>query len=401
MTNLSTPSLKAFALGLSLSILILLAFFGGALADRIFVVKPLDFILKRTGTTAVPATSKTTSATQLGSLVGGTSDIVADVAEAASKSVVTISIKQQQRTINPFDQSIFGFFGLPGVQVPQGEIREVQQDIGSGFVANNEGLIVTNKHVVSNASAQYSIFDQDDKEYPVKNIYRDPTNDLAILQIEGAQLPPLQLGDSDKIRVGQSVIAIGTALGEFRHTVTTGVVSGLGRGIQAGGGLGGVESLDNVIQTDAAINPGNSGGPLLDRAGSVIGVNVAVSQGAQNIGFALPINVIKASIDTFNQTGQFNRPYMGVRYQLISEQAAIFNSVPQGAYVVEVAPGGTAAEVGLQVGDIITEFAGQNLKDAELAKILNGKKIGDRISITYWRAGQEIKADVVLKGLTQ
>lgn len=390
---------KTFLLGLSVSALILVSFFGGALADRVFVIKPLDYWIKRAGGLHVPATSDVGANSQLGALITSAEDI-ADVAEKTSASVVTISIKQQQRTLSLFDQSIFGLFGQ---DVPEGQVREVQQDIGTGFVANDQGLIVTNKHVVSVPTAQYSVFDKDDKEYQVSNIYRDPNNDLAILKIEGASLPPLPLGDSDKIRVGQTVIAIGTALGEFRHTVTTGVVSGLGRGIQAGDFSGRVvESLDDVIQTDAAINPGNSGGPLLDRAGSVIGVSVAVSQAGQNIGFALPINVVKASINNFNQTGQFNRPFMGIRYRTITEQAALFNEVPQGAYLLEVVDDSSAAVAGLRTGDIITEFDGQKIKgDVELSSLINSKKVGDQVSVKYWRNGEEATLTLTLRGSNQ
>jgi len=385
---------KTFLLGLSISGLILVSFFGGALADRVFVVKPLDYLVKRTGGSILLPSTSNTSTNALSSLITPSLDSVADVSEKASLSVVTVSIKQQQRVISPFDQSIFGFFGEPA----QGEQREVQQDIGTGFVANDQGLIVTNKHVVRDSTAQYSVFDKDDKEYQVTKIYRDPANDLAILQIEGASLPPLALGNSDQIRVGQSVIAIGTALGEFRHTVTTGVVSGLGRGIEAGDRFGStVEALDNVIQTDAAINPGNSGGPLIDAAGSVIGVNVAVSASAQNVGFALPINVIKASIDNFNQTGQFNRAFLGIRYRAISEQAALFNEVPQGAYLLEVVEGSPAAEAGLQVGDIVTEFGGQSLKNEELSTLINAQKVGNRASVKFWRNAEEQTVEIILR----
>jgi len=155
------------------------------------------------------------------------------------------------------------------------------------------------------------------------------------------KLKALELGDSGNLKVGQFVIAIGTALGEFRHTVTTGVISGLGRGIVAGSEYEGyVERLDDVIQTDAAINPGNSGGPLLNSAGQVIGINVAVAQGAQNIGFAIPVNVFKNSLEKFRETGKFPaKPFLGIRYQMVSQQAAIANEVPQGAYVVEVVDG--------------------------------------------------------------
>ena len=235
----------------------------------------------------------------------------------------------------------------------------------------------------------------------VDDIYRDPANDLAFLQVSGLEAPSLPLGDSESIRVGEQVIAIGTALGEFRHTVTTGVVSGLGRGIQAGTRFGGrVESLENVIQTDAAINPGNSGGPLIDATtANVIGVNVAVSAQGENVGFAIPINVVKSSIQNFNETGQFDRPFMGVRYQLITEQAALLNEVPQGAYVLEVIPGSTAAQADIQQGDIIVKFDGRDISDEEnLAELINQYSIGDSVSVEVWRDGQTQTLQLQLRG---
>lgn len=380
-----SPQLRMFLLGLAVSGLILVSFFGGALADRVFVIRPLDALVQRTSM-ALPATSNT----GLGGILTP-SGSVADVAEQASGSVVTVAVKTQRPVL---DNSIFGLFGVPST----GQTELVQQDIGTGFVVDGQGLIVTNRHVVSNLQAEYLIIDRQDREYTVANIYRDPTNDIAILQVTGLSVDPLPLGDSDRIRVGQDVIAIGTALGEFRHTVTTGVVSGLGRGVTAGDPFGrAIESLENVIQTDAAINPGNSGGPLLDSTGSVIGVNVAVTAGAQNIGFAIPINIIKASIDNFNQTGQFNRPLLGIQYQTISEQAAIANEVPQGALVLEVMSGTAAAEAGLQPRDIITEFDGQDLREEELSALINRKRVGDRVQISYWRDGQQATVQIILR----
>jgi serine protease Do len=389
-----TPQLKTFALGLSVSALILVSFFGGALADRVFVIKPLDALVGRRSLGALPASTTNRDSTLAPLLTPG--DTVADVAEQASQSVVTVAIKRQEQVPDPFSESIFGLgFRLPN----SGRVEEVQRDIGTGFVADESGLIITNRHVVSDLEATYLVIDKDNNEYTVSKIYRDPTNDLAILKVDNLNLPPLPLGDSEKIRVGQSVIAIGTALGEFRHTVTTGVVSGLVRGIEAGDMFGRrIESIEGVIQTDAAINPGNSGGPLLDSAGSVIGVSVAVSAGAENIGFALPINVVKASIDNFNRTGQFDRPFMGIRYQTIYRQAALINDVPQGAYLVEVVAGSVAAEAGLQEGDIITEFDGQSITDQELSGLINSKKIGDRVTVKYWRAGEEQRVEVTLRG---
>lgn len=272
-----------------------------------------------------------------------------------------------------------------------------EQDIGTGFIVSESGLIVTNKHVVSNTQAKYKVITKDDKEYEVKEISRDPSNDIAILKIDpkdhpDSKLKPVELGDSISLKVGQFVIAIGTALGEFRHTVTTGVISGLGRGIVAGSVYEGyVERLDNVIQTDAAINPGNSGGPLLNSAGQVIGINVAVAQGAQNIGFAIPVNVFKDSLSKFNETGRFPaKPFLGVRYQIIDKKTALANGVPQGAYVIEVVESSPAEEAGILADDIIVEIDGQKLdSDKSLSDIVSSKKPGDKIKILIWRNEEE------------
>lgn len=382
--------IQGYILGVATTVLVIGAFFSGAVVERLRGVPQLDRFISQTE--RLLPQSDPSSQSKLSQLLHNSDQVsVPDVVDAASESVVTVSIKTQQRVYDPF--STFGLFGFRN---PSSEVREIEQDIGTGFVVDS-GLIVTNKHVVSDSRAEYKVVDLDDAEYEVEKIYRDPVNDLAILKVTGLQRPPLPLGDSDSIRVGETVIAIGTALGEFRQTVTTGVISGLQRGIQAGDAFSGIETLEGVIQTDAAINPGNSGGPLLNAAGKVIGVNVAVSAGAQNIGFAIPINVVQASIANFNETGQFDRPFLGVRYRMISEQAALFNEVPQGAYLVEVQEGSTAAEAGLSPGDIVTKIDGQNLKDADVAEILNTKKVGQTVTIEYWRNGESQESRVTLR----
>ncbi len=312
--------------------------------------------------------------------------VVTKVVEEATPSVVTVSILKTQ-IINDF----FNFVS---------ETKDIEKDIGTGFIITSDGLIVTNKHVVADMEAKYKVIVGKDEIFEVKQIYRDPLTDLAILKIEKNDLKTVKMGDSDKLKVGQTVIAIGTALGEFRSTVTRGVISGLGRGITAGSPIEGLEKLDNVIQTDAAINPGNSGGPLLNSSGEVIGVNVAVSQAGQNIGFALPINLVKESIDNFRATGEFDRPYLGLAYQMISKQAALLNEVPQGAYVQALVENGPAAKAGVRVGDIIMEIDGQKLNDeknATLINIINKKKIGDEVEIKVYRDSQEITLTVKLE----
>lgn len=317
-------------------------------------------------------------------------NVVIDVAEKVSPSVVTVSVELPERRFLQFSP-----FGGIQQRTQGGE----PQDIGTGFIVDSEGLIVTNKHVVDQDGATYTVITQDDQEYEVQSISRDPSNDIAVIKINASGLPAVELGDSDSLKVGQSAIAIGTALGEFRHTVTTGVVSGLGRGITAGSAYEGfVERLDNVIQTDAAINPGNSGGPLINSAGQVIGVNVAVADGAQNIGFAIPINVVKEGLRQFKDNGQFaSKPFLGVEYQMLPRQTALLNDVPQGAYIINVVDGSPASSAGLQPDDIITEFDGtKSDENSDLAELIASKKAGDSVQIKIWRNGEELSLQVNL-----
>lgn len=317
--------------------------------------------------------------------------VVTGVVDRVSPSVVTVSAQTPQRRILNF--SPFGGFSSQE-QGPQ------QQDIGSGFIVSADGLIVTNKHVVGDTSLKYKVITKDNKEYDAKEISRDPSNDLAIIKIDAVGLVPITLGDSSNLKAGQFAIAIGTALGEFRNTVTTGVVSGLGRGISAGDPYAGaVEQIDNVIQTDAAINPGNSGGPLLNSSGEVIGINVAVAQGAQNVGFAIPVNTVKDALSQFNANGKFPaKAFLGVQYQMVSQQSAVLNNVPQGAYVVEVVANSAADNAGIKVDDIIVEFDGVKVNDSnKLADLINKKKVGDKVSVKIYRGGGTKDLIVTLK----
>lgn len=328
--------------------------------------------------------------------------VVIDVVDRVSASVVTIGITKTRRLgdiiqINPFDP-------FQPFQRQPGQTQKMEQDIGSGFIVSADGLIVTNKHVVADTEATYRVITKNDKTYNVTKIFRDPANDLAILKIEAQGLAPVDMGDSSKIKVGQLAIAIGTALGEFRSTVTTGVVSGVGRGITAGSPFEGyVERLDNVIQTSAAINPGNSGGPLLNSSGQVVGVNTAVSQEGQNIGFAIPINVVRDALANFNATGQFNRPFLGVRYKTVSRDLAILNDVPEGAYIVEVVSGSPADKAGVKPEDIVTKIDDVKLTgdNAELARVIGKKKVGDVVRLTLYRDGKELTLNVTLTSQTQ
>lgn len=354
-------------------------FVGGIIVDRLVSLDVLDRLLP----------TKNGSSVLEQKLVKEESTVI-DIAEKSSPSVVTIAIETPQRRV--LELSPFG--GLRQRTEEGGP-----NDIGTGFAVSKDGLIVTNKHVVSEAQGTYKVITKDDKEYDVVSINRDPANDIAIIKINANDLVPLEIGNSEGLKVGQFVVAIGTALGEFRHTVTTGVISGLGRGITAGSAYEGfVEQLDDVIQTDAAINPGNSGGPLLNSAGQVIGVNVAVAAGAENIGFAIPINVVKDALSQFQANGRFvGRPYLGVRYEMISMSTAVLNNIPQGAYVVEVVPGSPAQSVGIVEDDIITKIDDKEMRNEnDLSEIISGKKVGDNVKLEVYREGQNINMEATL-----
>jgi len=382
--------LKTLIISLLTIFIIFVSLFGGALSDRIFGYKVLDKWF--------PRKEKQQLETDKVKILNEES-VVIDVVDKVSPSVVTIGVKKTQKLIDPFGDFFdpFNFFNLP--QQSQSQEQKIEQDIGSGFIIA-DGLIVTNKHVVSDTEAIYKVISKDDKELKVEKIYRDSGIDLAIIKVtDGDTLKPVELGDSSKLKVGQFVIAIGTALGEFRNTVTTGVISGLGRGITAGDPFAGyAEKLENVIQTDAAINPGNSGGPLLNSAGQVIGVNAAMAEGGQNVGFAIPINLVKEALDNFNKTGKFERAFLGVKYKMISRDLALLNELPEGAYVVEITAGSAAEKARLKKGDIITKIDGQKIDEEKggLAQIIQNKKAGDTIELEIWRNKETLKLKATL-----
>jgi len=333
-------------------------------------------------------------------------------------SVVSIVITKdvpiiEQYFYNPFEE-FEQFFGEPfQFQVPQyrekgTERREIGG--GTGFIISKDGLILTNKHVVFDTEADYTIFTNDGKNYPAKVLARDPVQDIAILEIDQEKIvdekgtfvlepfPIIKFGDSDELQAGQTVIAIGNALGEFRNTVSVGVVSGLGRTITASGG-GMVETLENVIQTDAAINMGNSGGPLLNLKGEVIGINTAMVQEAQNIGFAIPINQIRKSIEQVKTLGKIVYPFLGIRYVLLTEKIKEDNDLPvdYGAWIIKgtqgesaIYPGSAAQKADLQENDIILEFNEERITaENSLAKIIMKYDPGDRVILKILRNGKE------------
>lgn len=328
-----------------------------------------------------------------------------------SKDVPVIERFYSDENSNPFGD-FFGFspfsFQVPQLRQNGTEKREIGG--GSGFLVSSDGLIVTNKHVVSQEGAEYTVFLNDGSKHEAKLVARDPVNDIAVIRIDAKGVPFLEFADSSSLQVGQSVIAIGNALGEFKNTVSTGVVSGLARSITAGGALGQAEQLNEVIQTDAAINPGNSGGPLLNLSGKVIGVNVAIAQGSQNVGFALPANEVKSTVESVQKDGKISRAYIGVRYTQVTPALKEKNklSVEYGALVVRgesadelaVVPGSPANKAGIVEGDIILEADGKKLEGTTtLSSVISKKKPGDTISLKVVSKGEEKTVSVKLEEL--
>jgi serine protease Do len=330
---------------------------------------------------------------------------VEKVTPAVVSIVVTKDLSAIYQNQFPFNDFWFGWpfnFNLP--PAPQGK-QEVGG--GTGFVIDAaKGLIATNRHVVDDSEAEYSIITNDGDRYDAKVFARDPFNDLAILQVAAKDLVAVELGDSDTLAIGQTVIAIGNALGEYSNTVTRGVVSGIGRTIVAGGASGS-ERLEGIIQTDAAINPGNSGGPLINLAGQVIGINTAIDRQGQLVGFAIPINSVKKVISSVEEHGRIVRPYLGVRYIIINDKIAQQNnlSVYYGALILRgetrsdlaVVPGSPADKANLRENDIILEVDGQIInEDNSLAKLIQKYLPGDNIRLKVWSQGEEEDINVTL-----
>lgn len=328
-------------------------------------------------------------------------DTLIDLVEKTSPGVVSVVITKNVQTRTPSFGNFPFFFDPFSFDVPSPEGATEKQAVGSGsgFFATADGLIITNKHVVSDPDAEYTVTVQGNKEYSATVLARDPNNDIAVLKIEGGDFPALTLGDSDALRVGQTAIAIGNPLGEFANSVSRGIISGLGRNVSASSGFGEEERLTNIIQTDAAINPGNSGGPLFNLNREVIGVNVAVAQGAENIGFALPINSVKRIIEQVRTTGKITTPYLGVRHVLVNAEIQKENNLPYnyGALILRgknmadlpVIPGSPADKVGLVENDIILEVDGEKVDiNHPLGGLIGNRNVGDEVTLKVWHRGE-------------
>ena len=258
-----------------------------------------------------------------------------------------------------------------------------QRSLGSGFIIDQEGYIVTNNHVVENADKIEVIF-KDEKEFDAKIVGRDPNTDLALIKIKATRdLPVLEFGDSEELRVGQWVVAIGNPFG-LDHTVTAGIVSAKGRVIGSG-------PYDDFIQTDASINPGNSGGPLLNLKGEVVGINTAIVAGGQGIGFAIPVNLAKGIIEQLKNKGEVTRGWLGVGIQDISKEVAAYYGIKEkkGVLVIEVFPGDPADVAGIKPKDIILSVNGKKLGTTrELTSLIANIGVGDSVKIKVWRNGE-------------
>lgn len=330
---------------------------------------------------------------------------VTSVVKKAIPAVVSVIISQDISKLPGFG---FGTFGDPFQDSFGSSEPNIQQTgAGSGFLVTPDGLIATNRHVVSEPNASYEVVTSDGQNYPAKVVTVDPVNDLAFLKIDIKNAPTLNFSNTQP-ELGQRVIAIGNSLGQYENTVTTGIVSGIGRSIQAGSSDEGVEQLEGVIQTDAAINPGNSGGPLLDVLGNVVGINTAIDRNGQSVGFAIPASDVSKAMASYQKNGKIIRPYLGVRYVILSKILAERSKLPRnyGALIVRgnapsdvaVIPGSPAGKAGLAENDIILEVNGHQITEKySLVRALKEFNVGDQIELKVYHNGEEktVKVNLV------
>ena len=325
---------------------------------------------------------------------------IINIAKKVCPAVITVVISKDMPKIEGFYFLPYGGQKLVLPKIEKGKTEKTKIGGGSGFIISSDGYIFTSNHVVGDKEADYTIIFEPKKKYSAKVISRDPLNDIAILKINAKKLPYLEFADSDKIELGETVIAVGNALGEFHDTVSTGVVSGLSRYITAFSGFNHQsERLKGLIQTDAAINPGNSGGPLVNIEGKVIGINTAVVMGAQNIGFAIPINYANKNFEEVKKYGKIRRAFLGVKYVLLNKELSKKNKLPvgYGALVIRenlgepaIVKGSAAEKAGLKEFDIILECKGEKINDKNpLSHILQKAKINEEITLKILRIKKE------------
>ncbi len=328
----------------------------------------------------------------------------AGLAKAVGPVVVNISTSQvikpsRQESPTPFgdedpsDDPWQRFFGQPS---PRGPFR--QQGLGSGFIIEQDGIILTNNHVVANAE-KITVILQDEREFEGKVIGRDAKTDIAVIKINAKNLSVVPLGDSDQLQVGEWVVALGSPFG-LANTVTAGIVSAKGRWIGAG-------PYDNFIQTDASINPGNSGGPLVNLRGEVVGMNSAIfSRTGANIGigFAIPINIVKELLPDLKSKGKVVRGWLGVSVQQLTPDIATSMGLEKsaGALVSDVVEGSPAAKAGMKVGDVILQYNGQEVNHSSDLPILVARtKVGQTVPLKILRSKEEVGLSVTVEALKE
>lgn len=336
---------------------------------------------------------------------------IVEIARKICPAVITVIASKNLPQIEEF---YFLPFKGEKVAFPK-KMKEEKQSTkiggGSGFIVSKDGYVLTCNHVVEETDADYTVIIDPDHKYSARVLAKDPLIDMAILKIEDKNVFPfLRLGNSDRVELGESVLAVGNPLGEFEDTLSAGIVSGLSRKITAYSGdmiTPKATSLRGLIQTDAAINPGNSGGPLVNMDGEAIGINTAMILGAENIGFALPINYIKEDLEEVKNHGKIRRPYLGIKYILLNDQIALTNKIDcnYGALIVRemfgepaVAKNSSAERAGLKEYDIVLEINGKKItQDNSINDVLSNSGIGDKIYLTVLRGGKEMGLETVLK----
>ena len=336
-------------------------------------------------------------------------ETVKNVMPAVVSIVILKSLEKLEKEL-PLDLMPITPWNAPELRIPEEMIDEhgmVRIGGGSGFIVDPNGIIVTNKHVIADPEAEYTVILNTGEKYGSEILARDPINDIAILKIKAKNLPVVPLGNSSALELGETTIAIGNALGIFRNTVSAGIVSGLSRSIAAQPDpQSPAQEMRGLIQTDAAINAGNSGGPLVNIGGEAVGINAAMVYGAQNIGFAIPINTVRRDLEDLKKFGHVRRPLLGLRYLIIDETLKHKMSLPadhgalitnQGPHAPGVAPGSPAAHAGIKEKDIVLAYGSEKINtEHTLQDCLENASVGDVVSLTLLRNGKEVTAKVTL-----
>lgn len=333
---------------------------------------------------------------------------IVEIAKKVCPAVITIVISKDLPKIEGF---YFFPFGEKNLVVPKIENKNKKEKTkiggGSGFIVSEDGYVITSNHVVADPEAEYTVILDPEKNYPAKVLSRNPIQDIAILKIDEKNLPYLELGDSETIDLGETVLAVGNPLGEFHDTVSAGIVSGLSRFITARNGFNGASArLKGLIQTDAAINPGNSGGPLVNNQAQAVGVNTAMVMGAQNIGFAIPINYVKKDLEEVHKFGKIKRPFLGIKYIILNKELSQQNkiNIDYGALIIRerlgeeaIMPNSAAAKAGLKEFDIVLEANGEKITDKNpLSEALDKYQVGQEINLKVLRNKKEINIKIKL-----